>query len=136
MPILPNPENNKTDRYVVGLTSLIVTGDSQNVSLLNKGVPAILDSGAAGSSLPVDVILDIAKLLGTTVEEASQGVPCSLMNSGLNFTFGFDNQDSAIITVPFSHFLSPKTTADLAPVTDQDGNPICSLLINHAITGR
>ena len=83
----------------------------------------MLDTGSSLTTLPIDTLVSIASGLGIKMEEVSKGVPCSLGDSDLSFTFGFNNDGNATITVPMHNFLAPLKNAASASVTDQNGNP-------------
>ena len=134
LPMVPFPDERHTiDRVTVGLTSITLTGDSQNSSLFTGGVPAVLDTGAAASDLPPDAVNTLISGLGVGQADIAKGTLSCSLGTGLNLTFGFNNDDSAVVSVPFSNFLQPLKDGD-TQVTDQNGNPVCSPLLTPSKT--
>ena len=108
-----------------GNTSLMPS-NSTNV------IYALLDSGAAHSSIPPHLLQPLHSYLGAKTDPNMYNalVPCNLSTADATFTFGFGGPKGPQITVPISDFIAPRTEhPDLA---FEDGTPACELTIGSS----
>ncbi|KAJ0123276.1 acid protease [Diaporthe amygdali] len=106
IPILPDAQTENYTSFSVNMTAVsfaFPNGTTYNATLQDNGLNAVLDSGTTLSYFPDDLAAPFFKALGayTYSSLGSTGltmVECSLLDSGLNLTFRFN--DSVSITVP------------------------------------
>lgn len=106
IPILPDAQTENYTSFSVNMTAVsfaFPNGTTYNANLQDNGLNAVLDSGTTLSYFPDDLAAPFFEALGayTYSSLGSTGltmVECSLLDSGLNLTFRFN--DSVSITVP------------------------------------
>ena len=116
-------------RFILPWTSLnFTTGDSSSI-LLKGPIPALIDSGASGISLTAEIATAIFQGLGVAPDTYT--LPCSYGATQGNFTFGFNDNPSAVINVPLSALIDPIYVNGTAQ-TDEQGNALCRLSVTAA----
>ena len=109
------------------MTSLSFSSSGGSTSLLSSPIPALLDSGNADINLPPDLANAIYQGLGASSDDNT--LPCSYGADQANFTFGFNDNPKAVVTVPLSALMIPNLVND-TPQTDTNGNAICKLNVD------
>ena len=80
--------------------------------------------------------MSLANGLGLSPQpDGSLLVDCLYSQLGDTFTFGFNNDPTATISVPVSNFLKPLLLAGGTPQVDQAGNALCSVGVVPDATG-
>ncbi|MCJ1283092.1 hypothetical protein MMC26_002419 [Xylographa opegraphella] len=133
VPMVNDPESGLLDRFIIPWTLLNYTSEDGNVTLYSGATGALLDSGSTAMSLPADIATQLVDGLGLhPQDDGTLLVNCDLGTYGDAFTFGFNNDPTAVITVPLSNFLKPALLADGSAQVDQDGNPVCKVQVSNA----
>ena len=131
VPMVNDPDTGKIDRFLVPWTSLNYTSADGNSTLYSGATAALLDSGSTAVALPVEIALQLANGLGLSPQADGPAlVNCELGTYGDSFTFGFNNDPNAVITVPLSNFIQPVLLADGSTQVDQAGNPVCMVRVS------
>ncbi|MCJ1384053.1 hypothetical protein MMC17_007169 [Xylographa soralifera] len=133
VPMVNDPQSGKLDRFIIPWTLLNFTSADGNTTLFSGAIGALLDSGTTAMTLPADIAIQLANGLGLSPQaDGTLLVDCELGTYGDAFTFGFNNDPTAVITVPLSNFIKPVLLADGSTQVDQDGNSICSVQVSEA----
>ncbi|MCJ1405011.1 hypothetical protein MMC11_008237 [Xylographa trunciseda] len=133
VPMVNDPDTGELDRVIIPWTLLNYTSEAGNTTLYSGAIGAVIDSGTSTMALPADLAMQIAGGLGLSPQpDGSLLVNCEVGTFGDAFTFGFNNDPTAVITVPLSNFITPVLLANGSPQVDQDGNPICMVQVSTA----
>jgi len=116
-------------RFILPWTSLNFTTSDSSSILLKAPVPALIDSGASAISLTPEIATAIFQGLGVAPD--SYTLPCSYGATSGNFSFGFNDNPSAVINVPLSALIDPIYLNGTAQ-TDEQGNALCKLSVDAA----
>ena len=128
-----DPNSGKLDRFIIPWTLLNYTSEDGNLTLYTGATGALLDSGTTTMTLPAEIATQLASGLGLSPQDdGTLLVNCELGTYGDAFTFGFNNDPDAVITVPLSNFIKPVLLVDGSPQVDQAGDPICRVLVSNA----
>ncbi|MCJ1437798.1 hypothetical protein MMC27_007185 [Xylographa pallens] len=133
VPMINDPDSGKLDRFIIPWTLLNYTSEDGNLTLYSGATGALLDSGTTAMTLPADIATQLASGLGLSPQaDGTLLVNCELGTYGDAFTFGFNNDPDAVITVPLSNFIKPVLLVDGSAQVDQAGDPICKVLVSNA----
>jgi hypothetical protein len=115
----------------VAWTDLTFSDPEGNVTLLSTPVPALFDSGISDIVLSPDLANAIFGGLGISNTRGSI-LPCDYGYDEAQFTFGFNDDPDANITIPLSALITP-LLSDGLPQVDEDGGALCSIGISPAL---
>ena len=128
-----DPETGNIDRFIIPWTLLNYTSADGNVTLYTGATGALIDSGTTAMTLPTDLAIQLSDGLGLSPQaDGTLLVDCELGSYGDAFTFGFNNDPAAVITVPLSNFIKPVLLANGSIQVDQAGDPICRVHVSPA----
>ncbi|MCJ1391768.1 hypothetical protein MMC18_004633 [Xylographa bjoerkii] len=132
VPMVNDPQTGKLDAFIIPWTLLNYTSVDGNTTLYSGAIGALIDSGTTTMALPADIAVQITNGLGLSPQpDGTLLVACEVGTYGDAFTFGFNNDPTAIITVPLSNFITPALVANGSTQVDQDGNPLCKVQVSN-----
>ncbi|KAL0942105.1 uncharacterized protein CTRU02_204868 [Colletotrichum truncatum] len=116
-----------SDDFIIPWTSVEFSGggNSKPVSLSSRKLPpSLIDTGNPAMAMPPDVLKAVDKAIGATaLRDGTSAVPCN-SNADAKFIMGFEN---AKIEVPLSMIFVPVLSRNGKPITDANGNTMCTL---------
>jgi hypothetical protein len=126
LPMQPTDASGNVTSLAVTLSSVSIK-DNSGTRLLSStalSVPAILDSGTAGTQIPADVANAIINGMGAVIVQGQALVPCRYLNADATIIYGFGGPGGPSISVPISEMLVD------TGVQFEDGTEACYLGID------
>ena len=126
LPMQPDDDSGNVTDFSVTLSSVSITtlGGTEQLSLSNLSVPAVLDSGTFDTELPSDIANKIMTGMGSVMVDGVNAVPCRYRDANATIIYGFGGPGGPKISIPISEMIID------AEFQFQDGSEGCYLGID------
>ncbi|KAI0124707.1 aspartic peptidase domain-containing protein [Xylariales sp. AK1849] len=111
VPVQPDSQSGVYSSFTVALSSVSLNANGSTSSLLQKAIPAILDSGTTLTYLPSSAATELYTKLDAyddTQGRAASGlvyVDCKYLGRNISFDFQFGGTDGPVIAVPIDEMI-------------------------------